>query len=123
MLRPVGQSLDAQMTGTDEYALLIDLHSQEAGPIGESSLAELKLLERQNLQSWVEAYPEMVGGDLMLITTEFDQWELRERHVPDRLDVLMLDKDGDLLVAELKRGEAAARHSDGGTMSGSSRPA
>src|ERR1700691_3367043 len=62
----VGQSLDAQMTGTDEYALLIDLHSQEAGPIGESSLAELKLLERQNLQSWGEAYPEMVGGDLML---------------------------------------------------------
>ncbi len=95
------------MTGTDEYALLIDLHSQEAGPIGESSMAELKLLERQNLQSWVETYPEMIGVDLMLITTEFDQWELREQRVPDRLDVLMLDKDGDLLVAELKRGEAA----------------
>ncbi len=95
------------MIGTGEYALLIDLHSQDAEPIDESSLAELKLLERQNLQSWVETYPEMIGGDLMLITTEFDQWELREQRVPDRLDVLMLDKDGDLLVAELKRGEAA----------------
>jgi hypothetical protein len=95
------------MTSTDEYALLIDLRSQEAGPIGESSLADLKLLERQNLQAWVETYPEMIGGDLMLVTTEFDQWELHEQRVADRLDVLMLDKDGHLLVAELKRGEAS----------------
>lgn len=94
------------MTNTNEYALLIALDSQEAVPLGDSSLAELKLLERRNLQSWVEAYPEMIGADLMLITTEFDEWELREQHVPDRLDVLMLDKEGDLVVAELKRGEA-----------------
>jgi hypothetical protein len=95
------------MTSPDEYALLIDLRSQKAEPIAETSLAELRLLERQNLQTWVETYPEMIGGDLMLITTEFDQWELHEQRVPDRLDVLMLDKEGDLLVAELKRGEAS----------------
>jgi hypothetical protein len=94
------------MPGLEEYALLIDLHSREAEPVGESSLTELKLLERKDLQSLVERYPEMIGPDLMLITTEFDQWELREQRIADRLDVLMLDKEGHLLVAELKRGEA-----------------
>jgi len=38
------------MSGSDEYALLIDLDSREAKPIAETSLADLKLLERQNLQ-------------------------------------------------------------------------
>lgn len=94
------------MTATDEYALLIDLQTREAEPLAESSMAQLALLERANLQRWVETYPEMIGGDLMLITTEFDQWELREQRVADRLDVLLLDKDGHLLVAELKRGAA-----------------
>lgn len=48
----------------------------------------------------------MIGPDLLLITTEFDRWELRQQKVADRLDVLCLDSDGRLLVAELKRGEA-----------------
>ncbi len=48
----------------------------------------------------------MIGPDLLLITTEFDRWELRQQKVADRLDVLCIDSDGRLLVAELKRGEA-----------------
>lgn len=94
------------MTGTGEYALIIELEERTAVPLPETSLADLKLLERHDLQAWVEKYPEMIGGDLMLIATEFDQWELHEQKVPDRLDVLMLDKEGHLLVAELKRGTA-----------------
>jgi hypothetical protein len=91
----------------DEYALLIDLATKDASVLGESSLEDLSLLERSNLQRWVEQNPEMIGSDLLLITTEFDQWELNDRKVSDRLDVLMLDKEGHLLVAELKRGEAS----------------
>ena len=49
----------------------------------------------------------MIGPDLLLITTEFDRWELKQDKVADRLDVLFLDSDGHPLVAELKRGEAA----------------
>lgn len=48
----------------------------------------------------------MIGGDLLLITTEFSRWELKQEKVADRLDVLFLDSDGHPLVAELKRGEA-----------------
>lgn len=69
-------------------------------------MADIGIQERADLQSWVEANPEMVGPDLLVITTEFDQWELAQQKVADRLDVLFLDSDGRLLVAELKRGEA-----------------
>ena len=48
----------------------------------------------------------MIGGDLLLVTTEFNRWELKQEKVADRLDVLFLDSDGHPLVAELKRGEA-----------------
>jgi hypothetical protein len=102
------QSLEhCSEVASDEYALLIDLGNRDATPIEQTSLADLKLLERNDLQAWVERYPEMIGDDLMLVTTEFDQWELHEHRVPDRLDVLMLDKEGHLLVAELKRGATA----------------
>lgn len=113
-VRPVGSSqcnvmLDSRgghVSAHDEYALSIDLVTKVAEPLGEASLADFGLLERTNLQSWVESYPEMLGPDLIVITTELDQWELRDQKVSDRLDVLMLDASGHLLVAELKRGEA-----------------
>jgi DNA-directed RNA polymerase specialized sigma24 family protein len=44
---------------------------------------------------------------LLVIRSEFDQWDLREQPVDDRPDVLMLDSGGSLLVAELKRGQTA----------------
>lgn len=50
-----------------------------AEPIAEASLADFGLLERANLQAWVESYPEMLGSDLIVITTELDQWEARRR--------------------------------------------
>ncbi len=30
---------------------------------------------------------------MLLITSEFDQWEIRDHKVPDRLDVLFLDTE------------------------------
>lgn len=70
------------------------------------SLEEIGFRERQDLQRWIEAYPEIVGPDLLVITTELDRWEFGADRVRDRLDVLFLDSAGSLVVAELKRGEA-----------------
>lgn len=70
------------------------------------SLEEIGFRERQDLQRWIEAYPEIVGPDLLVITTELDRWEFGADRVRDRLDVLFLDSTGSLVVAELKRGEA-----------------
>lgn len=94
------------MTGTEEFALSIELSTREAAPLSEVALSDIGIKERADLQRWVEAYSEMIGPDLLLITTEFDRWELRQQKVADRLDVLCIDSDGRLLVAELKRGEA-----------------
>ncbi len=70
------------------------------------SLYEIGFRERPDLQRWIEEYPEIVGPDLLVVTTEFDRWEFGAGRVRDRLDVLFLDSAGSLIVAELKRGEA-----------------
>lgn len=71
------------------------------------SLAEAGLRERSDLQEWVLNHPEILGPGIMIVTFEFDRWWAaggdRER---DRLDVLGLDTDGRLVVAELKRDRA-----------------
>jgi alkylated DNA nucleotide flippase Atl1 len=75
-----------------------------ASPI---SLADAGLRERTDLQEWVLAHPEILGPDVLVVTFEFDRWRGgagdRER---DRLDVLGLDTDGRIVVAELKRDRA-----------------
>jgi hypothetical protein len=71
-----------------------------------TTLKEIGFRERADLQKWIENYPEIVEQDLLVVTTEFNQWELGAQRVEDRLDVLFLDSDGAPVVAELKRGEA-----------------
>ena len=73
------------------------------------SLAEAGLKEREHLQEWVLANPEILGEDVQIVTLEFDRWlsagKSRGR-VRDRLDILGLDTAGTLVVAELKRDAA-----------------
>lgn len=75
-----------------------------ATPAERVSLAEAGLLERQHLQEWVIAHPEILGEDVLIITFEFDRW-ITGAGTPtwERLDVLALDRTGRLIVAELKR--------------------
>lgn len=68
-----------------------------------STLEAAGLKERQHLQEWVLANPEILGEDVLIVTSEFDQWFSKEGRDPDRLDVLGLGQDGRLVVAELKR--------------------
>lgn len=68
-----------------------------------STLEAAGLKERQHLQEWVLANPEILGEDVLIVTSEFDQWFSKDGRDPDRLDVLGLGQDGRLVVAELKR--------------------
>ena len=77
--------------------------AQPAQPI---SLAEAGLLERSDLQEWVRNNPEILGDDIRIVTFEFAAWQARDGRAADRLDLLGLDGEGRLLVAELKRGPA-----------------
>lgn len=70
------------------------------------TLAEAGLREREHLQEWVLANPEMLGGSLLVVTSECDRWASVRGRERDRLDVLALDPDGHLVVVELKRDEA-----------------
>jgi hypothetical protein len=68
-----------------------------------STLEAAGLRERQHLQEWVLANPAILGPDVMVVTSEFDQWFSKDGRDPDRLDILGLGQDGRLIVAELKR--------------------
>ena len=91
---------------SDEPIFLVDIDSAAAEPMPEITLASVGLKERSDLQRWIIEHPEIVGRDLLVVTTEFDQWEIRDQRVADRLDVLLLAEDGSLVVAELKRDQA-----------------
>lgn len=71
------------------------------------SLADVGLRERQDLQEWVLAHPEILGPGIKVVTLEFDRWQTSggDRQL-DRLDVLGLDVEGQLVLAELKRDRA-----------------
>ncbi|MGH2868824.1 MAG: DNA-binding protein [Solirubrobacteraceae bacterium] len=70
------------------------------------TLAEAGLKEREHLQEWVLKHPEMLGAGLLVLTSECDRWTSARGRERDRLDVLALDTDGHLVVAELKRDAA-----------------
>ena len=77
--------------------------ARRAKPI---SLEEAGFRERSDLQEWIRANPEILGPGIKIVTFEFAAWQARDRLAADRLDLLGLDDDGRLVVAELKRGPA-----------------
>ncbi len=71
------------------------------------SLTDAGLTERAHLQEWVLAHPQVLGTDVKIVTSEFGRWTDASGGVErDRLDVLGLDREGRLVVVELKRDKA-----------------
>lgn len=86
--------------------LVFTVSGAAAKPAAAVSLPEIGLTERQHLQEWVIAHPEILGPRIMVVTFEFDRWWAAGGSLLDRLDVLGLDQAGRLVVAELKRDAA-----------------
>jgi hypothetical protein len=92
----------------DELVFTVSEHlAQPATPV---TLSHAGLTERAHLQEWVLAHPDILApaaaqsGEVLIISSEFDRWSASRGPNPlDRLDVLGLDRDGRLVVAELKR--------------------
>ena len=73
----------------------------------ETNLHEQKLMERRHLQEWLIDNPQVLGEDVLVVTSEFGSWEDADgAPARDRLDILALDSSGRLVVVELKRGLA-----------------
>lgn len=59
---------------------------------------ELGFSERAHLQEWIAKNPDILGEDLLIIQKEFDGFN----DTNERLDLLALDKDGNLVIIENK---------------------
>jgi len=81
----------------------ISSNLEKASKINGSSFTVLNIWERQHIEEWVRTNPEMLGEDLLVVSVEFDRFS----NSSDRLDVLALDRSGNLVVIELKRDSAA----------------
>lgn len=77
---------------------IIDQTSNSLTKIEQTSFKVLKLEERKHLQEWIAKEPSSLGEELLIIQKEFDGFS----DTRERLDLLALDKDGNLVVIENK---------------------
>lgn len=80
----------------------VDMAKKELMPLNETKLREQKLTERYDLQEWLVHYPEALGEPLLIIQKEFSDFE----GTRERLDLLALDTNGNLVLIENKRDES-----------------
>ena len=80
----------------------VDRDAGRLDAVSEQSFRDLDVLERHDLQEWLIEEPRVLGEDLLIVSSEYQDF-VRTR---DRLDVLALDPSGKLVVVELKRDRA-----------------
>lgn len=64
----------------------------------EASFQDIKCKERNDFQEWIVNEPSILGEDLLIIQKEFAGFD----NTRERLDVLALDKSGNIVVIENK---------------------
>jgi hypothetical protein len=79
----------------------IDRERNRLHPLERRALSDLGVRERNDLQEWLAARPDVFGEELLIIQKEFEGFP----HSRERLDLLALDKSGRLVVIENKLGE------------------
>lgn len=77
---------------------LIDTNSNRIKNLSKKTFTELGFKERQHLQEWLANKPEALDEELLIIQKEFDGFN----DTNERLDLLALDKDGNIVVIENK---------------------
>lgn len=76
--------------------------NKQLSHLEETDFASHKIMERQDIEKWVEDNPDILGEELLIITTEYDKFDKTK----ERLDLLALDKNGKLVIVELKRDDS-----------------
>jgi hypothetical protein len=77
---------------------LIDKEKNRISKLEEKTFSQLGFKERENLQEWLANNPEALGEELLIIQKEFDGFN----DTRERLDLLALDKQGNIVVIENK---------------------
>lgn len=80
----------------------IDPQQNRIAPLEAKRFGELGFTERKHLQEWLENCPQALaqgdGDELLIIQKEFDGFD----DTRERLDLLALDKEGNLVIIENK---------------------
>ncbi len=77
---------------------LIDKTKNRILEIQPKTFKNLGFGEKENLQEWIANNPEALGEELLIIQKEFDGFDKTR----ERLDLLALDKNGNIVVIENK---------------------
>jgi len=72
--------------------------------IESGNFVSLSIWERQHIEEWIRKTPDIFGESLLTVSTEFNQFI----DCKDRLDILAIDRQGNLVVIEIKRDPYAA---------------
>jgi len=62
-------------------------------------ILQSQYLERQHIEKWIEKVLGFLGEDLLIVTNEYNKFDKTN----ERLDLIALDKEGNVVVIELKR--------------------
>ena len=76
----------------------VNKESKKLEQVTEISFKEINCKERKDLQEWIVSNPTILGEDLLIIQKEFSGFE----NTNERLDLLALDKDSNLVIIENK---------------------
>lgn len=77
---------------------IIDKEKNRITKLQEKSFSDLKFKEKENLQEWIANNPSSLGEELLIIQKEFSGFS----ETKERLDLLALDKLGNLVIIENK---------------------
>lgn len=76
----------------------VNHQTNRISPVRTKKFSELGFTERKHLQEWLAHEPSALGEELLIIQKEFDGFD----DTRERLDLLAMDKDGNLVIIENK---------------------
>lgn len=77
---------------------IVNKDTKETSKIDETTFKTYGLKERKDIQEWIANNPSILGEELLIIQKEFDGFN----NTNERLDLLALDKEGNIVVIENK---------------------
>ena len=77
---------------------ILDKNNKSLIEAEKCTFKSLNFKERQDLQEWIANMPSSLGEDLLIIQKEYADWDKTK----ERLDLLALDKNGNLVIIENK---------------------
>jgi hypothetical protein len=92
------QHLLVEINNTKNIMFIINREKNRISKIEERIFSKLGFKERDHVQEWIANNPTFFGEELLVIQKEFDGFN----DTRERLDLLALDKYGDIVVIENK---------------------